>query len=240
MGMPLYGRSWTLAGKDNGYKSKAVGAGGNAGPYTRQAGILGYNEICVMLKQGGWTVKRDDVFKVPYMVKGNQWVNYDDTQSIKDKVDFLKSKGLAGGMVWSIETDDFRGLCGTGTYPLLRTIGSELNKDSGPDPDHTPSPPVTTQRPTWEPQTTTESTKTTKSDTDSTDSTTESPESTTTDKPGKEFVCKNVGFYPDPNDKTVFYECVDQGNGKLKKFTFHCGAGTVYDPMTKVCKSANS
>ena len=34
MGMPFYERTWILAGQDNGFKSKAVGEGGNAGMYT--------------------------------------------------------------------------------------------------------------------------------------------------------------------------------------------------------------
>jgi chitinase len=34
---------------------------------------------------------------------------------------------LGGGMVWSIDTDDFKGLCGDGKYPLLKTISGELN-----------------------------------------------------------------------------------------------------------------
>ena len=118
MGMPFYGRTWTLAGQDNGYKSKAVGEGGNAGKYTQQAGVIAYNELCVLFKAGGWTVKRNNTFKVPYAVKANQWVSFDDAQSIKDKVTFLKSKGLGGGMIWALENDDHNNLCGQGTFPL--------------------------------------------------------------------------------------------------------------------------
>jgi chitinase len=79
------------------------------------------------LKVDQWTIHRDADQKIPYAVKGNQWIGYDDVQSIKDKVAFLKSKGLGGGMVWSIDTDDFKGLCGHGKYPLLKTISGELN-----------------------------------------------------------------------------------------------------------------
>jgi len=45
MGMPLYGRTFTLAGSDSGIHADAVGAGGNAGPITRLPGTLGYNEV---------------------------------------------------------------------------------------------------------------------------------------------------------------------------------------------------
>src|SRR5699024_9626978 len=45
MGIPLYGRTFTLAGSANGIGAPTVGNGGEAGPYTRQLGMLGYNEV---------------------------------------------------------------------------------------------------------------------------------------------------------------------------------------------------
>lgn len=44
----------------------------------------------------------------PYAFKGNQWVSFDDEDIIEHKVDFIKSLGLAGGMVWAIDLDDFK------------------------------------------------------------------------------------------------------------------------------------
>ena len=131
MGIPFHGLSWTLAKKDNGYESLAVGPG-IQGPYTRLPGVLNYNEICKLLKQEEWKMHRDENFKVPYIVKSDQWVTYDDIQSIKDKVEFLNSKNLAGAMVWSIDADDYKNACGDvqGNYPLLRTITNGFNNGS--------------------------------------------------------------------------------------------------------------
>lgn len=36
------------------------------------------------------------------------------------------SEKLAGAMVWSVETDDFRGICGKGVNPLLNTVRKSL------------------------------------------------------------------------------------------------------------------
>lgn len=44
----------------------------------------------------------------PYAYKGDQWVSFDDTEIIKKKVNLMKSLGLAGGMVWALDLDDFR------------------------------------------------------------------------------------------------------------------------------------
>lgn len=44
----------------------------------------------------------------PYAYKGDQWVSFDDVDIIKSKVNFIKSLGLGGGMVWAIDLDDFK------------------------------------------------------------------------------------------------------------------------------------
>ena len=62
----------------------------------------------------------------PYMYKDTKWVSFDNVESIKYKTQFAYDQGLAGVMVWSIDTDDFKGLCGGPRYPLLRTINNAL------------------------------------------------------------------------------------------------------------------
>lgn len=133
MGIPFHGWSWTLfEPQDNGYHALVVGPG-IQGPHTRTHGFLHFSEICLKLNEGGWKVNRDEHFKVPYMVKNDQWVTYDDVQSVKEKVEFLIDKQLAGAMVWSIDADDFRNFCGDGNFPMLRTITNQFNNGSDCD-----------------------------------------------------------------------------------------------------------
>ncbi|CAK9808295.1 CHIT1 [Anthophora plagiata] len=205
LGIPAYGRSFTLANAgNNGLGAPAKGPG-NAGPYTREAGNLGYNEICSDIRQGGWTVVRDSQQRVPYAFKGNQWVGYDDAQSVREKVNFAKSLDLGGIMMWSLETDDFRGTCGQ-QYPLLSAVNDALRGYiPGPSPTERPNPTPGPIPPTSAPQ-----------------------------PPPSSDVCTREGYVRDPHDCSIFYYCQNV-NGKYVKNTFHCPAGLAFDPSFNGC-----
>jgi chitinase len=126
LGLPTYGHSWTLQNIDkHGINDTATGPG-QAGPYTRQAGTIGYNEVCEYMKQSGWNEVYDDTYVSYYMYRDNQWLDYDDTDTLQIKTKYAMDLGLGGAMVWSIETDDFKGKCGKGPNPLLQTIHDTL------------------------------------------------------------------------------------------------------------------
>lgn len=80
LGMPLYGRSFTLDNSKNNGIGAAAHEKGVAGPYTQEPGTLGYNEICEAQLNDDWDVKYHDEQRVPYATKGNQWVSYDNPQ----------------------------------------------------------------------------------------------------------------------------------------------------------------
>jgi GH18 family chitinase len=89
--------------------------------YTREAGFLAYYEICQKLQQG-WTRVWNEEQKVPYAYNGNEWVGYEDVESLNHKVviiitdyfnltfniyylslfkiAFLKNIGIGGVMFW--------------------------------------------------------------------------------------------------------------------------------------------
>lgn len=53
----------------------------------------------------GWTRKWDDQAKVPYMVKGNFFLSYDDEESIGIKAQFINNNELAGTIIWTVFGD---------------------------------------------------------------------------------------------------------------------------------------
>lgn len=120
IGMPTYGRSFTLADPSKHGPNSPASGGGKEGIYTKESGFLAYYEICEMLLNGAVYVW-DDEMKVPYMVDGNQWVGFDDERAIRHKMRWIKDNGFGGAMVWTVDMDDFSGkVCGGNVkYPLI-------------------------------------------------------------------------------------------------------------------------
>nr|CAH7751409.1 unnamed protein product [Callosobruchus chinensis] len=111
-------RSFTLNNPSNNGLGAPASGPGLPGRYSGESGMLTYYEIVEHLKTKEWTYKWEQEQEVPYMYKGNQWIGFDDNRSIAKKVSGLrKSERLGGVMVWSLESDDFRGLSGT-NYPF--------------------------------------------------------------------------------------------------------------------------
>lgn len=126
VGMPTYGKTFTLSyPNQNGINAPSSGPG-NAGIYTPfEPGFLMYSEICQKINSG-WTRVWEATQKVPYAFSGNQWVGYDDVESIAYKLNYVVRENLGGAMWWSIESDDFRNFCGHGSFPLIRLAQNSM------------------------------------------------------------------------------------------------------------------
>merc|ERR1712179_832998 len=72
----------------------------------------------------GKIVWNDDV-AAPALVVGDQWISYDDVDSIITKTKYAMERGYAGTMVWAVDNDDFQGWCGP-KYPLLNAMKDTL------------------------------------------------------------------------------------------------------------------
>jgi len=145
MGLPLYGRTFLLAdsvaNSDNavGKLGQIAESTGFQGQFTRENGFMGYNEICLELKNPATNFKQywDDVSSTPFAISDKKVITYDNEKSIRAKVEFAIRKGLAGTMVWSLDTDDFQGDCADDpvnnpnahvNFPLMRSINSGIEQ----------------------------------------------------------------------------------------------------------------
>ncbi|GII91471.1 glycosyl hydrolase family 18 protein [Sinosporangium siamense] len=105
IGLAFYGRGWqqVAAGGRNGEWQTAGGAA--PGDFPEEAGIRGYKNIATAVP--GCTVQHDTVAIATYCYTGNggQWWSFDDAWSIQKKTEYIKAKGLLGGMIWEMTGD---------------------------------------------------------------------------------------------------------------------------------------
>ncbi|KAA0707764.1 Acidic mammalian chitinase [Triplophysa tibetana] len=147
VGFPTFGRTFNLTNPTNTSVGAPASGPGPAGPFTKQAGIWAYYEICSFISSGAaqaW----DTPQMVPYAYNNeNVWVGYDDIQSFQDKIQWLKQYNYGGAMVWTLDLDDFTGLfCNEGKFPLINTLKSGL-ETGNPDCNNCSSPLTVTRAP---------------------------------------------------------------------------------------------
>ncbi|KAG5899859.1 hypothetical protein JTB14_012326 [Gonioctena quinquepunctata] len=141
LGIPLYGRTFILdkAPLASSNKKPRLGAAaenmGFQGKFSKENGFMGYNEICLELRNttADWKTYWDNESRTPFAVSGKYVITYDNEQSIAEKVQFAIDNDLAGAMVWSVETDDFHGDCSDDdednkfvNFPLMKCINKSI------------------------------------------------------------------------------------------------------------------
>lgn len=145
-------------------------------------------------------------------------------------------------MVWSIETDDFRGHCHGQKYPLLRTINEVLGRRI----DETTNPVRIdgTTKPARENSITPEIIQkhSSISPTVSSPKTTSTPERTTSNEVEDMLPCPYSGYFKHPHDCKLFYFCQPKGarNKENVYYMFRCGEGTVFSQNLRVCTYPHS
>lgn len=137
VGVPFYGQSFTLTENI----MRLVGEGtatrgpGKPGEYTKQPGMLAYYEICDRIKNKGWRKGREASQKSgPFAMLNDQWVGYEDADSVAMKAKYVIDSGLGGIAAWTVDLDDFSNRCCLEPFPLLNSINRVFNRVSSPKP----------------------------------------------------------------------------------------------------------
>ncbi|XP_070758922.1 chitinase-3-like protein 1 [Enoplosus armatus] len=211
LGFPSHARSFTLATTATGLGAPVSGPA-SPGPYTQQIGFWSYYETCSFLK--GSSVQWIDGQKVPYAVKGNQWVGFDNQRSYDAKVEYLKSRQLGGAAVWTLDMDDFSGqFCGQGKYPLISHLKRQLS-DDWTTQETTPAEPLPTTS-----SSPSESTQPTPGQFTTASSTTAKPHNSCFQNisvvyPVSSFCSRRAdGLYARSHNPKTFYRCVQRQTG---------------------------
>ncbi|KAL3219930.1 hypothetical protein MRX96_005681 [Rhipicephalus microplus] len=134
-GLAVYGRSFTLDNSSyNGVSAKLKQGHplGNAASYTKTDGYMNYVETCQRANSKQWRREWAPYAATAYIYSNNQWVSYDDKGSGEVKVKWFRSHSFGGVFVWSLEDDDFAGMCNKGElYPMLQVCWNVI-KDYRP------------------------------------------------------------------------------------------------------------
>lgn len=117
LGLPFYGRTFVSKTPTGDFGDEADEAGFQ-GPYTKENGFMGYNEICGAIQNATWQVSWDHktaqaIAKQSVVADKTETkvIVYDTSRSIANKVRFGVRQELGGFMVWSVDTDDYLGKC---------------------------------------------------------------------------------------------------------------------------------
>lgn len=134
LGLPAYGRTFLLQNPDEPFRMgvSKTKTEGFPGPFTREPGTMGYNEVCLEVNNstGGYTIHWDEQSQAPYALKGDHLITYDNPASIALKVRLVTQYGLRGMMSWSIETEDFLGKCQReDAFVDYRQVVEKVNRD---------------------------------------------------------------------------------------------------------------
>jgi len=116
LGLPFYGRGWADArDQNNGLYQPAPG----------KHSFISYDELASkFINKNGFTRHWDDEAKAPYLWNptSRTFISYADAESFKHKVDYVKSKHLAGVMFWEYIYDLQQ------KSPLLNALVQDLGK----------------------------------------------------------------------------------------------------------------
>lgn len=99
MGLPFYGYKYDKVANSNNGLHQSYSKGSS----------ISYKDIASgYLNKAGFKRYFNGESKVPYLFNGSTFISYDDEESIALKAQYIKSKGLAGAMIWELSQDPNR------------------------------------------------------------------------------------------------------------------------------------
>lgn len=104
MGLAYYARGYTVSSVDCMEVGCEWQSASNPGPCTAFGGVLSLQEIeSILIPQLGIEPVLDPTAMMKYLVWGNQWIGYDDMETIAMKRAWASSHCFGGTMIWSVD-----------------------------------------------------------------------------------------------------------------------------------------
>lgn len=146
------------------------------------------------------------------MFRGNVWISYEDQQSVTDKANLANTYNLGGVMLWSLNQDDYDGVCSSCKWPLLKSLNVAVGRVSSSSACGSSSGNGNTIQPAVV---------------------------TTTTKPSSSnkgtsliTVCATTGSFAHPSDCTQYLSCTFAGEAP---YVMSCGSGLKWNNQAKYC-----
>jgi len=106
LGTAFYGRAFTATSPSCLTPGCTFESGAKRGPCSKEISILIGSEIEDIIKQKKLTPVLDKAAAVKIITFDNdQWVAYDDAETLQLKADFARSQCMGGVMVWAVSHD---------------------------------------------------------------------------------------------------------------------------------------
>ncbi|XP_031627292.1 chitinase-3-like protein 2 isoform X2 [Contarinia nasturtii] len=131
VGLPTYGHSFRLINPFNNKLGSPASGFGRTGEF----GFVTYPEVCLFERHNIFVTKVFDADTCsPYIFAGDEWISYEDDNSIKCKTEYVIKGDFGGVMIFSLNTDDFSSYCYYGSqkykkpknFPLTRLVNELL------------------------------------------------------------------------------------------------------------------
>ena len=133
LGLGFYGRSFTLADPSCTTAGCLFTSGAPGGSCTQSVGTLSYAEIQRLVASGARVIKDETAAVKMVVYDTNQWVSYDDAETLKMKVDYANAHCLGGTMVWAVSTDNAAGDAAAALSLSTGRKSISLASSTGPD-----------------------------------------------------------------------------------------------------------
>ncbi|KAH0652093.1 hypothetical protein KY289_029771 [Solanum tuberosum] len=103
LGIPFYGYAWQLVNANN--HGLRAPANGKSSAGSIDDGSMTYIQIRNYIVQNRATTVYNATIVGDYCYSGNAWISYDDTQTVTNKVTYVKGRGLRGYFAWHVAAD---------------------------------------------------------------------------------------------------------------------------------------